>query len=101
MEQWRSVKGYEGLYEVSNLGNVRSVDRATIHKDGKQTTHKGKLLKIGTDSRKGYRIVYLSKDGKKRTVKVHRLVAIAFISNPLDEEWTEFEDYYLVCGTTI
>ena len=71
-EEWRAVVGYEGLYEVSNLGNVRSIARNTTS---------GKILKNIPDT-KGYLHVGLCKEGKKRTYKVHRLVAEAFIPNP-------------------
>lgn len=69
-EIWRPVKGYEGLYEVSDLGNVRSLDRYI-------ETEKGKMRKSFI-SNKGYRILAL--DGKKYSV--HRLVADAFCENP-------------------
>lgn len=79
-ETWKSVVGYEGLYEVSNLGNVRSVDRTLNCKDGKIKHRKGHLLSPKTDE--GYFRVSLSKDGVKKLYKVHRLVAMAFIPNP-------------------
>lgn len=72
IEIWKDILGYEGLYQVSNLGNVRSLN---YRRSGKT-----KLLKQGTDN--GYKRVELSKNGKKKKYWVHRLVAIAFISNP-------------------
>ncbi|MGE7828946.1 NUMOD4 domain-containing protein [Paenibacillus sp. NPDC093718] len=80
-EQWKAITGFEGLYEVSNFGNVRSIDRTTHHSDGKVTKNKGRVLKLGTD-KKGYRAVYMTKNSKKKTAKVHRLVADAFVPNP-------------------
>lgn len=76
MEKWRSIVGYEGKYEVSNYGNVRSVDRID------RTNHfrKGKILTLRTD-KDGYKIAVLS-NGIHKFLKVHRLVAIAFIPNP-------------------
>ena len=74
MEKWRSIAGYEGLYEVSDLGRVRSL------KFGKT-----KILKPGRVGG-GYLMVVLCKDGKVRCMKVHRLVASAFIPNPLGLE---------------
>lgn len=72
-EIWRPVKGYEGLYEVSNLGNVRSNYKANrINKNG--------LLKGYAGVR--YKMVILCKEGVKKMHTVHRLVAIAFIPNP-------------------
>lgn len=72
MEEWRAIKGYEGLYEVSNTGKVRSLERATT---------KGKILKPQID-KDGYLKCCLCKNNKKRTALIHRLVAIAFIDNP-------------------
>ena len=73
-EIWESVKGYEGLYEVSNLGRVRTLKRATTS---------GVVLKQAV--KHGYMHVCLSKDGKPSTKRVHRLVAEAFIANPMDK----------------
>lgn len=85
MEEWREVKGYEGLYEVSNYGNVRSLDRTRVLDRGKwgKSTHtfRGKVLSQG-NSKDGYKLVVLC-DGKKGVTKaVHRLVAEAFLENP-------------------
>jgi len=63
---WKDVSGYEGLYEVSNLGRVKS---------------KRKIIS-SVDDGKGYPRLHLSKDGKAKSFRVHRLVAEAFIPNP-------------------
>lgn len=73
MEQWSPVIGYEGLYEVSNEGNVKSLNY--------RHTGREKLLKPQTD-KDGYLYVALCKDGKVKVKKIHRLVAQAFIPNP-------------------
>ena len=70
MEHWKAIDGYEGLYQVSNLGRVKSL------KCGKE-----KILKPGKNTG-GYLHVDLYKDGHEKTVKIHRLVAEAFIPNP-------------------
>lgn len=75
IEEWRPVKGYEGFYEVSNMGNVRSLDK--IDKNGRSL--KGKILKQCIVQ--GYHVVGLSLDGSLKQVKVHRLVAESFIPN--------------------
>lgn len=76
-ENWLSVKGYEGLYEVSNLGNVRRVG-------GKVLSPKpGKL---------GYKIVALHMNGYAKKYLVHRLVAEAFIPNPEDKQYVNHKD---------
>jgi hypothetical protein len=80
MEIWKDVKGYEGLYQVSDLGKIRSLDRLKKGKNNSLSKIKGKLLKPRID--KGYYIISLSKDGKKKTFLLHRIVAINFIDNP-------------------
>ena len=80
MEEWKDVVGYEGLYEVSNLGNVRGVDRIVQYKNSYKTI-KGKV-KTPRYYPDGYTSVILSKDGYKKQYFVHRLVAYAFIPNP-------------------
>lgn len=72
-EIWRDVNGYEGLYEVSNLGRVRSLN---YNKTGEIR------MLIVQKHRCGYLQVGLWKDGKHKTCTVHRLVAEAFIPNP-------------------
>ena len=78
-EEWRDVVGYEGLYQVSNLGNVKSLDRLVICEDGFIRRMKGGLLKQQINH--GYMNVRLYKNGVGKTVKVHRAVAMAFIDN--------------------
>lgn len=75
-EVWRDVFGYDGAYQVSDLGRVRS------HKSGEW-----RVLRPGTNSG-GYSTVSLHKDKKQNTIKVHRLVADAFIHND-DESKTQ------------
>lgn len=67
MELWKDIKGYEGLYQVSNLGRVK---------------RDGKLLNLNTNTY-GYKHITLSKCNVQKTVLVHKLVAMAFIDNPL------------------
>lgn len=77
MECWRSVRGYEGFYEVSNLGRVRSLDRYVQHGDG-MTMRRGKILSASKNT-DGYLQVNLCKDGKCIKARVHKLVADAFV----------------------
>lgn len=78
---FRAIKGYEGFYEVNELGQIRSVDRVVECKDGSVRKRKGKELKLGKEEG-GYAIVQLHKNGIVKTCYVHRLVADAFIANP-------------------
>lgn len=71
-EEWKSIQGYEGLYDVSNCGRVRT------HK--RQGTDERILKPV--KSRKGYLLVTIRKDGKYKTCSVHRLVAKEFVDNP-------------------
>lgn len=72
-ETFKDIPGYEGLYQVSNKGNVRSLDR--LRSNGRKL--KGKTLRGG--SSKGYSQVGLTKEGRTKKIKVHLLVAAAFI----------------------
>lgn len=77
MEIWKDVVGYEGLYQVSNLGRVRGVDRF----DAMGRKHDGIVLRQAY-TRGNYLVVGLCKNGIKKLFRVNRLVAIAFIDNP-------------------
>ena len=83
-EVWKPVKRFKGLYDVSNMGRVRSLDRK-VNQRGRtfkvRIAIKGVLLK-GRFNRCGYPIVALSKNNKAIYPAVHRLVAQAFIPNP-------------------
>ena len=84
-EIWKDVKGYECYYEVSNLGRVKRKKGETIYKDGRIAHFSETVLKP-TIFKKGYLMVYLSKNANKRTIQVHRIVADAFIANPENKE---------------
>lgn len=78
MEVWKAIPGYEGYYEASNTGVIRSVDRLVphgIHGTCKQT---GRVLKYALDA-KGYPRVALSDGTKLRTYTIHRLIALTFM----------------------
>lgn len=80
MEIWKDVVGYEGLYQVSNKGSVRSVDRYVPHKTFGKKFCKGVVMnpRITQD---GYLCVNLCKENKYKTFGIQRLVAMAFLSN--------------------
>lgn len=87
MEKWKDIKGYEGFYQVSTEGQVRSVDREHVYlRQGTEVTRrkKGVILKPATNSL-GYLHVLLSKENKKEFLSVHSLVAKAFIYKEHEE----------------
>jgi hypothetical protein len=79
-EIWKDIKGYEGLYQVSNYGRVKSLERIVDHKKTGKVFHKERILKQNTCY--GYKTVILCKNSKTKSERVHRLVAQAFIPNP-------------------
>jgi hypothetical protein len=82
MEQWKDIKGYEGAYQISNLGRIKSLDRICVEMPRGCKRHiKGKLMSP-TDNGKGYMIISLKKHGTRKSKYIHRLVAEAFIPNP-------------------
>lgn len=105
-EEWRSVLGYEGLYEVSSLGRVRSLDRTVTRRDGKSSRRRGVTLRKGV-TKAGYELVALTRDGVSKSSNVHVIVANAFLENPennplvrhLDDIGTHNEVENLAWGT--
>ena len=86
MEEWRDVVGFEGLYQVSNTGRVKGVDRYIGYKKkGKKRIWRG-TEKVLTPGRHGYLKVSLYKNGSSKTIQIQRLVAMAFIPNPENKE---------------
>lgn len=82
-EIWESIIGYEGYYEISNCGRVRSVDRTIYFKNNKGSRfYKGKILKQKYHN--GYALVNLNKNKNMETLAVHILVAKHFLENPLN-----------------
>ena len=73
IEEWKNVKGFEGLYQISNYGRVKSLKY--------NKSSKIKIMKVHQD-KDGYIQVKLSKEAKQYTFKVHRLVATHFLENP-------------------
>jgi len=79
-EIYKDIIGYEGLYKVSNIGNVKSIDRYIVNSLGNVVFLKGKVLSPGT-APNGYLKVNLSKDSKKKHRSVHQLVAESFLNH--------------------
>lgn len=78
-EVWKDIEGYEGLYQISNLGRVKSLERG--HKTLSKYIQKEKILSTRVGIR-GYCVVTLYKHNKSKQIPIHRLIAKAFIPNP-------------------
>lgn len=95
-EVWLPIKNYDGLYEVSSFGRVKSLLRVVPHKTSNKKTIPERILKISKDSQ-GYLMANLWKENKCFHALVHRLVAISFIENPMElpevnHKWGDKED---------
>ena len=80
-EIWRDIPGYEGLYIISSMGEIKSLDRTVYSARQSCYSKKGRLLKQYKNPN-GYLYIQLSKDGKTIQYRTHKLVAITFLSNP-------------------
>lgn len=89
-EIWKPIKGYEELYQVSNLGRVKRFDRKVITKNGVVKPIKAREMKQSKSM--GYAYVCLTKDGITKHFRVHRLVAQTFIPNPENKEQVNHKD---------
>lgn len=78
MEIWKNIVGYEGLYQVSNLGRIRSLDRISKRNSISTRRIRGTIMKTHKYTN-GYLFISLCKDGEKKHFLIHRLVAMAFI----------------------
>lgn len=90
-ETWKDIVGYEPYYQVSNLGRVKSLERKVMRIDGKYNFIKERILtpkKCGS----GYRCVCLCMNNIHKDKSLHRLVAIAFIQNPLNKPDVNHKD---------
>ena len=93
-EIWKPIKNYEGLYEVSNMGRVKSLDRETIDSMGRKRCFKGKILKVG--KLRGYAHVTLfDRNGNRKTLQVHILVGHAFVEGYF--EGAEIDHINTIC----
>jgi len=93
-EQWKPIAGYEGLYEVSSFGKVRSLSRMepVLNKGLYPCMRRrnGRLLKACL--RAGYLFVGLCKNGVSRSTHVHRIVAETFLENPENKPWVNHKN---------
>lgn len=80
-EEFRDIPGYGGLYQVSNYGRVKSLERITYLKQNQLRYEKEKIVKLHRND-KGYVYVSISKNNQRKTYRLHRLIAKIFIPNP-------------------
>ena len=81
IEEWKDIQGYEGLYQISNLGRVKSLARYKKNNLGSKSLIGETILKQAKSNR-GYLRIHLCKNAHKKAFSVHRLVADAFVPNP-------------------
>lgn len=81
-EVWKDIEGYEGIYQVSNLGNVRSLDRIVQFRDGRKAHFRG-IQRKPVRKQDGYlHVMFSNGTGTEKSITIHRLVALAFVPNP-------------------
>ena len=91
-EEWRGVVGYEGRYQISSMGRVKSLARTCNTKGGSKRTVKERILKP-CDNGRGYLYISLSDGtGEHKRHYIHRLVGEAFVPNPLENEDVNHKD---------
>lgn len=91
VEIWKDIENFEGMYQVSDMGRIRSLARTKVLSNGRKLTIREKILTGHIDT-KGYLQVELRKDGKRNISCIHRLVASAFIENPERKEQVNHKD---------
>lgn len=91
MEAWKDIRGYERLYQVSSKGRVKSLERYRERTDGVLMKINERILKLSF-SHTGYLKVDLTREGKRKTFLVHRLVALTFIPNPESKQEVNHKD---------
>ena len=90
-EIWVNIEGYEGLYQISNKGRVKSLKRTVKHSSGGDKIVKERILK-GSCNNNGYIIITLNKNGNKKSFAIHNLVAKAFIPNEDNKPYVDHID---------
>lgn len=91
-EIWKTIFGWDGYYLVSNMGNVKSIDRYVIRPNGVKVFVRGVNIKKSINKH-GYLFVNLTKGNKCKSTLVHRLVASAFIPNPENKPYVNHKNF--------
>ena len=89
-EEWKECVGFEGYYEVSNLGNIKTVARVGTKSNGRKLIVKERIL--AQSNARGYKHVTLKVNGSRKDMRVHRLVAMAFLDNAENKEMVNHID---------
>ena len=96
MDEWKDIKGYEGYYQINKIGDVKSLERTIMRKNGTPQTFKERILKQSLNGKDGdihrYFYVHLHKNGKKNHKKIHRLLAETFLTNPRNLEMVDHKN---------
>lgn len=87
-EIWKDIKGYEGLYEVSNMARIRTVPHLMTAKDGRKMIIPAKIRKQSIDWH-GYLYVKVRRGNKQTSLRVHRAIMEAFVPNPYDKPFID------------
>lgn len=91
-EIWKDIEGYEGLYQVSNKGRVKSLERDIIRKNGRKYHVKERILKDAPEGHGYFQVCLYDAKGRNKRLRVHRLVAETFIPNPEDKTQVNHKD---------
>lgn len=83
-ETWKDIEGYEGIYQISTFGRVKALAKVVNYIDGRKRKYKELLLNLNRTDGHGYSAVSFYKEGIVTQLRVHRLVAQAFLPNPLN-----------------
>lgn len=89
-EKWKPIKFWEQYYQVSNLGNIRSIDREIIN-NGTPVLRKGRVLKPSFSKQSKYAFVSLRVGDLREMVFYHRCVALHFVKNPNKKRFNDIE----------
>lgn len=81
-ELWKDVVGFEGLYQISSMGRIKTVPRISIDSLGRKMPIKERFVRISVSKQTGYPVASISKKGKQYKLCIHRIIAEAFIPNP-------------------
>lgn len=92
MEIWKDIENFEGFYQISNFGRVKSLKKWCGNKHLSKWIDSEKILKP-TDNGRGYLIIAFNTNGKKKNYYIHRLVATHFLNKPINKNIVNHKDY--------